>query len=191
MKKNKIGNVLKSIYQFFEYVWYMIIKRDSVAYTKKLGVRMGSGCHVLANPLKAFGTEPWLIKIGNHVEITTGVRFLCHEGAIWVTRYKYNRNEEMDSFAPITIGNNVFIGFNSIIMPGVTIGDNVIIGAQSVVTRNVPDNTIFAGIPAKQISSIDIFVDKYNQSNKLYPTKNMTASEKKVYLKKVHPEWFD
>jgi acetyltransferase-like isoleucine patch superfamily enzyme len=55
---------------------------------------------------------------------------------------------------PIVIGNDVFIGANSIIMKGVTIGDRSIIGAGSVVTRDVPGNEIWAGNPAKYIKKI-------------------------------------
>ena len=55
---------------------------------------------------------------------------------------------------PVVIGNHVWIGMNSVIMKGVTIGDNVIIGANSVVTRDIPSNTIAAGIPCKVIKEI-------------------------------------
>jgi acetyltransferase-like isoleucine patch superfamily enzyme len=57
--------------------------------------------------------------------------------------------------APIIIGNNVWIGSNSTILPGVVIGDNSIIGAGSVVTKNVPSNVIVAGVPAKVIKKIE------------------------------------
>lgn len=55
---------------------------------------------------------------------------------------------------PVKIGNNVWIGDNVCIMPGVTIGDNVIIGANAVVTRNFPENTVIAGVPAKIIKEL-------------------------------------
>lgn len=57
--------------------------------------------------------------------------------------------------SPVHIGKNVWIGSNSTILPGVTIGDGAVIGAGSVVTKNVPENTVFAGIPAKKIKEID------------------------------------
>jgi len=58
--------------------------------------------------------------------------------------------------APIVIKDNVFIGANSIILKGVTIGMNSIIGAGSVVTRNVPENEIWAGNPAKYIKNTNL-----------------------------------
>lgn len=57
--------------------------------------------------------------------------------------------------SPIIIGNNVFIGTRSIILKGVTIGDNAVIGAGSVVTRNIPANTIAAGVPCRVLKQIE------------------------------------
>ena len=62
--------------------------------------------------------------------------------------------------APVHIGDNVFIGYSAIIMPGITIGNNVVIGAGSVVTRDIPSDTVVAGVPAKVICSISEYIDK-------------------------------
>lgn len=56
---------------------------------------------------------------------------------------------------PISVGNNVWIGGNVTVLPGVTIGNNVTIGAGSVVTRDIPDNTLAVGNPCRVIKSID------------------------------------
>jgi acetyltransferase-like isoleucine patch superfamily enzyme len=90
--------------------------------------------------------------MGDHVTITGGVRFVTHDGGVWVFREEH---PEIDVIAPITLGNNVFVGLNTIIMPGVTIGSNVVIGAGSVVTRSIPSNTVAAGVPAKVIRPLD------------------------------------
>ena len=58
----------------------------------------------------------------------------------------------------VTIGNNVWIGSHSIIVPGVTIGNNVIIGAGSFVNKDIPDNTMFCGIPAVKKKDLDQFI---------------------------------
>ena len=57
---------------------------------------------------------------------------------------------------PIKIGNSVWIGSNATILQGITIGDGAIIGANAVVTKDVPKNTIVAGIPAKIIREVNI-----------------------------------
>lgn len=58
------------------------------------------------------------------------------------------------SAKPVKIGNNVWIGDNAVIMPGVTLGDNVIVGANAVVTHNFPANSVIAGVPAKIIKTL-------------------------------------
>lgn len=64
------------------------------------------------------------------------------------------RNKGLEIALPISIGNNCWIGSNVSIMPGVTIGNGCIIGVGAVVTKNMPDNSLIAGIPAKIIKQI-------------------------------------
>jgi acetyltransferase-like isoleucine patch superfamily enzyme len=73
-----------------------------------------------------------------------------------------NDYDQWDVSEPIVIGNNVWIGMNVIVMPGVKIGNNVVIGANSVVTKDVPDNSIAVGSPCKVIS------EKQNYQGKDY-----------------------
>jgi acetyltransferase-like isoleucine patch superfamily enzyme len=63
---------------------------------------------------------------------------------------------KLNSKGPVVIGNNVWIGESVVILPGVTIGENSIIGANSVVTRDVKENAVFAGIPAKLVKDLGI-----------------------------------
>ena len=65
------------------------------------------------------------------------------------------RNELIEWAEPVTIGNNVWIGGSSTILPGVTIGDNVVVGAGSVVTKDIPSDVVVAGNPARIIKHID------------------------------------
>lgn len=64
------------------------------------------------------------------------------------------RNKGLEYAKPIKVGNNVWFGGNVCVMPGVTIGDNVVIGAGSVVTKNIPSNTVAAGVPCKVMKEI-------------------------------------
>ena len=164
---------------------------DEIAVAKEIGVRIGDDCRIYDNARAVFNTEPYLITLGDHVLIASGARFLPHEGAIWCLRGMDEEFKDKDSFAPIIVGNNVIIGMNSIILTGVNIGDNVIVGAHSVVTKNVPCNSVVAGIPARVICSVEEFREKLKKSNKVVvPTKYMSADEKKEYLMKHYPEWF-
>jgi acetyltransferase-like isoleucine patch superfamily enzyme len=128
------------------------IRRDPVAYARSLGVQVGEDCSLLEIQANTFGSEPWLIKLGNHVEITSGVRFITHDGGMWVFREKF---PEIDIIAPIVVGDNVFIGINAILLPGVTVGDNCVIAAGAVVSRDIPSGTVAAGVPAHPIKTIE------------------------------------
>ncbi|MBP2079142.1 sugar O-acetyltransferase [Oceanobacillus polygoni] len=66
------------------------------------------------------------------------------------------RNSGIESGKPITIGNNVWIGGSAIINPGVTVGDNVVIGSGAVVTKDIPDNVVVGGNPARIIKQIEV-----------------------------------
>ena len=88
----------------------------------------------------------------------------------------------MDNIAPIVIGNNVYIGMGAYIMPGVHIGDNVIVGAGAIVTKDIPSNSVCAGIPARVIKTIDEYYQGLKSSNRLFPTPVMSSSKKREYL---------
>lgn len=137
---------------FFKLILKYLLPISS--YAKVLGVKVGSNCRIY---IKEFGSEPWLISIGNNVTITSGVKLLTHDGSTWLIRDKRGRRY---FYAKITIGNNVFIGVNSLIMPGVIIGNNVIIGAGSVVTKSIPNGLIVAGNPARIIGEFKNFEDR-------------------------------
>ena len=89
--------------------------------------------------------------------------------------------ENADFFNTITIGDNVNIGMNVAIMPGVKIGNNCVVGYGSVVTHDVPDNTVVAGVPAKKIETIEEYYEK--KKEKVVFTKNYSNKQKKDYLK--------
>lgn len=131
-----------------------------------------------------FGSEPYMITIGNHVRITNGVRFVTHDGGVWVLRDLGLKNA--DIFGKIIIGDNVHIGWNAIIMPNVNIGNNCVIGAGAVVTKSIPDNSVAVGVPARVIESIDEYYIK--AQNKCVYTKNMSWEKKKEYLIKKFGE---
>lgn len=88
-----------------------------------------------------------------------------------------------DCFGKVKIGNNVYIGTNSLIMPGVTVGNNVLIAAGSVVTHSVPDNVVIGGNPAHIICSFE----DYYKKNKHYntSTKGLSSVAKRQVLLKL------
>lgn len=127
-------------------------------YARYLGVKIGKGCSIAT---KYFGSEPYLVEIGDHVQITSGVRFFTHGGG-WVFR---RDNPKFDCFGKVKIGSNVYIGNCAMIMPGVSVGNNVVIGAGSVVTKSVVDNIVVAGNPAREIGKINELELKLSEFN--------------------------
>ena len=95
----------------------------------------------------------WLIEIGDNVTMAPRVHILCHDAS---TKQFLNYTK----IGRVTIGNNVFIGAESVVLPGVTIGDNVIIGANSTVTHDIPANSVAVGSPARVICTLDDYLAK-------------------------------
>ena len=148
-------------FQRIKYFFDVYVKRYShVDIARKMGVKVGTGCSILSNPYTCFSTEPYLVEIGDYVRITAGVRFHTHDGAVWVLRNLYNL-PKIDMFGKIKVGNNVFIGTESIILPNVEIGDNVIIGSGAIVTKNIPNEEVWGGCPARKLCSIEEFYEKH------------------------------
>ncbi|MFL4357998.1 DapH/DapD/GlmU-related protein [Streptococcus uberis] len=111
----------------------------------------------------SFGSEPYLVYLGDNVKVTYGCQFITHDGGTYVLRNLNEKYKKMVIYGEIKVGNNVFIGNNSMILPGVTIGNNVIIGAGSVVTKSIEDNKIAAGNPCKVVSDIESYILKYDK----------------------------
>lgn len=150
-------------------------------YARYIGVKIGKNCDIQDIN---FGSEPYLIEIGDNVQITKGVKIFTHGGG-WVFRKEI---PDLDTFGKVVIKNNVYIGNNSLIMPGVVIGNNVIVGAGSVVTKSVPDNSVVAGNPARIIS--DIETTKQNMLPFNAGTKKMNYEEKKKNLLSLSEDKF-
>ncbi len=123
-------------------------------YFRKQGCQIGTNNRIF---ILSLGTEPYLIRIGNHCTITAGVIFLTHDGSCWIYREEM---PDLNKYGTIEIKDNCFIGINSILMPNITIGPNSIVGAGSVVTKDVPPDTIVAGVPAKVICSVTEYKEK-------------------------------
>ena len=139
-------------------------KGTSASYIKHLrrgGVEIGSNV-VFHNPQKITIDEmhPYMIKIGNNVNITGGVTILAHDYSSIAARTAVPESTKLGNIRSVSIGNDVFIGWGVTVLAGTVIGDNVIIGAGSVVSGCVESNSVYAGVPARKIMSIDLYVKK-------------------------------
>lgn len=159
---------------------------DKVKYLREQGCKIGAKTRLLCG-IESFGTEPYLIEIGEDCLLSSSISFFTHDGGVKVLNsLGYFDGQRMDKVGKIVVGNNCFIGHGTKIMPGVTIGDNVIVGACAIVTKDVPSNSVVAGIPAKVICTIDDFYNK--NKDKFQPTAQMSHEEKKEYLLKLFAE---
>jgi len=113
-------------------------------------VKFGKNVSIIGSP--RWASESYLISIGDDVTIGQNSVFHTHDGGVRVFRKDV---PGINVFGKITVGNNVFIGSDTIILPNVSIGNNVVIGSGSVVSKSIPDNVVAAGVPAKPIKSIE------------------------------------
>ena len=160
---------LKRIIELWRYLTYSPQK-----YAKHIGVNVGADNFIPDK--RCWSSEPYLITVGSHYQITYGVRLFTHGGAN-VAREMY---PDFDIFGKIVIGDWVYIGSGSLIMPGVTIGNNVLVAAGSVVTRSVPSGMIVAGNPARIIGSVDDYIKRNMPYN--LNSKRLSRAEKRKLL---------
>lgn len=99
-------------------------------------------------------THCFLITIGDNVTMSIRVTVMAHDAST-------KKTLGCTKIGQVHIGNHVFIGANTTILPGVTIGDYAVIGAGSVVTHDVPARTVIAGVPAKVICGVDEYLEKF------------------------------
>lgn len=147
------GTLKKVVRATADLVFFFV--KGGVYAARRKGVTVGNNCRIY---IHSFGSEPFLISMGDSVTITSGVKIITHDGSTGLVRDEQGRRYQR--YAPVKIGNNVFVGVNSVILPGVTIGSNVVVAAGSVVTRDVPDNNIVGGVPARHIMSFQAFSER-------------------------------
>ena len=157
-----------------------IIYRLRGEYTTEKLIKMGLSVGVNFKRLNGVILDPshcWLITIGNNVTMAPRVHILAHDASTcaFLGYAKIGRVE---------IGNNVFIGADSIVLPNVKVGNNVIVGANSTVTKDLKENSVYAGNPARYICSLEEYLDKHRNMM----TKNPCYDETWTLRKKISLE---
>ncbi len=144
-----------------------------IRYARHIGVQIGKNCLIVT---KNWSSEPYLVKIGNNVQITNDVYIHTHGGAHSVRQF----HPDFDVFGKVVIEDWVYIGAGAQVMPGVTIGEGALVAAGSIVTKSVEPHTVVGGNPARYICTID----EYYQKNKKYnlSCKSLGKEDKKHFL---------
>ena len=140
-------------------VYFILDSKKRVKYIIKHKIFAGVGNDFFFQP-RILPADPKLIKFHNNVVVTSGVLFITHDVTDFMLNHLNTDHFYEYKSGCIEVMNNVFIGSNTIILPNIRIGNNVVIGAGSVVTKDVPDNSVVAGNPAKVICSFDEYLNK-------------------------------
>lgn len=170
---------LKRFFNFFYYNY--LLKTNPEKYAKKVGVNLLGKVYFYDLKVGDFGSEPWMITIGDNVHITSGCKFVTHDGGTLILR-RFQKDLELTF--PVIIQDNVYIGINTIVLPGVVIGENSIIGAGSIVTKDIPANSVYAGVPARFIKTTQDYLEKVKSES--LGIGHLSAIEKANKLKEIY-----
>lgn len=172
IKNRVIKRILNQNYVYINnFVFLAISIFPPFIRTSIVKLMLKGSCSNLLLDYKVYFKYPWLVEIGDDVSINRGVEFysdLMSRSKITIGSnvrvapnvklhaggHDYTTVDYLHTGAPITIGNDCWIGASSIILPGITIGDGAVVAAGSVVSRNVPANTLVAGCPAREVKKL-------------------------------------
>lgn len=155
--------------------------RSSIDYARHLGVTIGEQTTI---SIHDWSSEPYLVTIGNHVQITRGVSIHTHGGGNAVRQ----TIPDFDVFGKVVIEDWCYIGAHSQIMPGVTIGEGSLVAAGSVVTKSIPPHSVVGGNPAKVLCTINDYLERNIEYNT--HTKGMDVEQKRKLLLSLPDEKF-
>lgn len=152
-------SIINKIKHYIVQRYIMSSQERYICYLRKKGVQIGNNFRMFGyKSIKIDTTTSGYVKIGDNVSITSDVTILTHDYATSVFLHSFY--DYLPGRSKVVIGNNVYIGQRAMILRGVTIGDNCIIGAGSIVTKDIPANTVAAGVPARPICSLEEYYKK-------------------------------
>lgn len=166
------------IHKIRKFCWRVVSPEK---YARHLGVTIGRDCFI---DTRNWSSEPYLITIGNHCQITHGVSIHTHGGGLVVRQ----SSPSFDIFGKVVIEDWAYIGAYSQIMPGVTIGEGALVAAGSIVTKSVAPHTVVGGNPARFICTTEEFYEHNKKYN--VRTKGLNLREKKKYLLSLDDDKF-
>jgi acetyltransferase-like isoleucine patch superfamily enzyme len=159
------------------------LRRDPVRYFRGKGVKIGEGVEIFGASLFTFGSEPYLVSIGDRVTISHGVDFITHDGGMRVARAKF---PDAYLYGRIQIADDCFLGAHCILLPGARVGVGSVIGSGSVVTGEIPPGVVAIGTPARPFKSVEDYVQE--KRHLWIDTAGLTAKAKRELLCRRLPE---
>ena len=143
----------------------------------KIFHHMGNNCMMMLRKIPLY---PKLISIGDNVWVASNVTFVTHDVIHKMLNNMISSHDFEEKIGCINIKNNVFIGTNTTILPGVTIESNTIIAAGSLVNKNIPGNGVYGGVPVKYICSFDSYDKKRINQNHIMIKKQKSSLSKET-----------
>lgn len=167
------------INRILDFYWRFIATPEE--YARHIGVKIGKNCFIST---RRWGTEPYLITVGDNVQVTRDVAIHTHGGGQAIRK----EHPDFDVFGKVVINDWAYIGASSQIMPGVTIGEGALVAAGSIVTKSVPPHTVVGGNPARVICT----TEEYYEKNKVFNvgTKGLNKREKRQILMSASEDKF-
>lgn len=153
---------LKSLIDLLKWAYYTSNSKNYIKYLKMGGAKIGDNCIVrYPRTARIDTTRPSLITIGDNVDMNKNFQILTHDWGSSVFRNCYH--DLVNSSGKVCIGSNIYFGTDVIVLKGVSIGDNCIIGAGAVIAKDIPANSVAAGVPCKVVCSLDEYYQKRKQ----------------------------
>lgn len=159
------------------------LHRDPVRYFRRQGVEIGEGVEIFGANLFTFGSEPYLVSIGNQVTISHNVDFITHDGGLRVARTKY---PNAYFYGRIRVADHCFIGAHCVLLPGARVGVGSVIGTGAIVTGEIPPGVVAIGVPAKPIKSVEEYIQE--KKHLWVGTGGLTPNAKRELLRRRLPE---
>jgi acetyltransferase-like isoleucine patch superfamily enzyme len=158
------------------------LHRDPVRYFRSQGADIGEDVEIYGANLFTFGSEPYLVSIGNQVTISHNVDFITHDGGVRVARHKY---PGAYLYGRIHVADNCFLGARCILLPGARVGAGSVIGSGSIVTGEIPAGVVAVGAPARPIRPIADYIDE--KRDLWIDTRDLAPAAKRELLLRLLP----
>lgn len=158
------------------------LHQDPVRYFRSQGAEIGQDVEIFGANLYTFGSEPYLVSIGNQVTISHQVDFITHDGGLRVAR---GMHPDAYIYGRIHVADRCFLGAHSILMPGARIGEGSVIGSGSIVTGDIPSGVVAVGAPAKPVKTVEEYVR--GKKHLWIDTSGLTSEAKRELLLRSLP----